>query len=248
MRAVSTKILCLAVILVLTVLIPVRVKAGVVILQRVTISSPGEPGAVHNRTLMVQGDKERFTLGDHSSIVFDADNRIATMIDSLNRVFRQLPLNRLIGTSLDPNRVFYTAFKSTDKTHNLLGFKCRDYKGVSDYGPTLAATTVCFSTSAVGAGDFSHFLKLIAGQSQHPEQANLIPVGLPLNIESTRLGNPAFPLGDISAQDAARMRSTIARIPHQVEQVVVMKVTSEKLSPEVFNPPPGYSRRGPIPN
>jgi hypothetical protein len=198
---------------------------------------------------MLEGDKERFNLNDRVSIVIDADSRRATLLDALNKVFRQLPLKRVMETSWDPNQLLgNTAFKSTGKFRTLLGYQCRDYRGVRADGPTVVATTACFSASVAGAADFSRLLKLTAQHSRHPEWANSVPAGLPLLIETTRRANPAFPLPGFSAVNAAKLRNKMAKFPPQVERVVLTRISSQKLSPEVFDWPSGYSRRGEAPD
>ena len=248
LSTVNRTIIYVIIIVLVTILYPGRAKTGVVIEQRITISAPGEPGSVHNRTLMLQGDKEKFQINDQASIVIDATKRTATMLDYVNKTFHELSLRSVIGTTLDPNRLLYTAFKSTDQTHELLGFKCRDYIGVTYDGPTVAATTACFSTDVVGSDDFSHFMQSIVGRSEHPESAISVPPGVPLIIESTRRGNPEFSPPNISAKEVVRLKTRIAKIPPQVTRVEVTKLTSKKLSPDAFNSPAGYVRLGPEPD
>ncbi|MBV8055729.1 MAG: hypothetical protein JO071_10865 [Deltaproteobacteria bacterium] len=233
------------IIVLVAILNPGGTQAGVAIEQRITISARGEPSSVRNRTLMVQGDKEKFQIDDHVSVVIDVANPIATMLDYANKTFREVRLGNILGTTLDPNYLLYISFKPTGQTRELLGFKCRDYTAITYEGPAVTATTVCFSSDAAGSDDFSRFIKLIVGR---PGLAIPVPAGIPLIIESTRRINPAFsPLG-IQAKEAVRFKTLIAKIPPQVTQVVVTKVTSEKLSPDVFNSPAGYTRLGPRPH
>jgi hypothetical protein len=244
LSTVNRTMICIIIIVLITILNPGRAKAGVVIEQRITISAPGEPGSVRNRMLMLQGDKEKIQINDQASVVIDATKRTATMLDHVNKTFREWPSGSVIGTTLDPNRLLYMAFKSADQTRKCLGYKCRDYTGVTYDGPTFAATTACFSTDAAGSDDFSHFIQSIVGSYG---RAISVPAGVPLIIESTRRGNPAFSPPDISAEEAVRFKNIIAKIPPQVTRVEVMKITSEELSPDVFKTPAGYARSGPEP-
>ena len=230
------------IILLVTILNPAMAKAGVVIEQRITFNSPGEPGSVRKRTLMLQGDKERFQIDDRMSIVIDADSRTVAVLDDLNKSVRELPLKRVIGTTRDPNYLLYMAFKSTDKTRELLGFKCRDYTGTAYIGATIAVTTACFSTDAAGSDDFSHFMKSMVRDSGPPGRSISVPAGVPLIIESTLRVNPALASPDIPAQETVRFRNRISKMPPQVTRVVVTKITSEKLSPDKFSSPAGYTR------
>ncbi|MBV8357408.1 MAG: hypothetical protein JO189_05660 [Deltaproteobacteria bacterium] len=245
LSTVNRTMICVIVVVLVTMLNPGRATAGIVVEQRITISAPGEPSLVRNLTLMLQGDKEKFQSNDRASIVIDATKRMATMLDNVNKTFRESPSGSVIGTILDPNHLLYTAFKSTDQTRERLGYKCRDYTGVTYDGPTFTATTTCFSTDTAGSDDFSHFIRLIIGRYG---RAISVPAGVPLIIESTRKGNPAFSPPDISAKEAVRFKNIIAKIPPQVTRVEVTKITSEKLSPDVFNIPAGYSRSGPEPH
>jgi hypothetical protein len=239
---VTPRMISIIIIVLVATFNPGRAKAGVVIEQKITISAPGEPSSVRNRTLMLEGDKEKFQVDEHVSVVIDITNRTATMLNYANKAFRELPLGNVIGTTLDPNYLLYIAFKSTDHTRELAGFKCHDYTGVTYVGPTFTVTTACFSTNAAGSDDFSHFMRLIEGLSGRTIS---VPAGVPLIIESTRKVNPAFSPPDIPAKEAVKFKTQIAKIPPQVTQTVVTKITSEKLSPDVFNSPAGYTRLGP---
>jgi hypothetical protein len=245
LSTINRTIICIVMIVLITMLNPERATAGVVIEQRITISAPGEPGSVRNRRLMLQGDMEKFQINDQASVVIDATNRTATMLDYANKTFRELPSESVIGTTLDPNDLLYIAFKGTDQTRDRLGYKCRNYTGVTYDGPTFTATTACFSTNAAGSDDFSHFIQSIVGRYG---RAMSVPAGVPLIIESTRRGNLAFSPPGLSAKEAVRFKNIIAKIPPQVTRVEVTKITSEKLSPDVFKTPAGYARSGPGPN
>ena len=136
------------------------------------------------------------------------------------------------------------AFKSTDKTRELLGFKCRDYTGAIYSGPLMAATTACFSTDAAGSDEFTHFMQSMFRRSGKSGGAISFPAGVPLIIELTRGVNPSFVPADVPKEEAARFKSRIAKIPPQVTREEVTKITSEKLSPDAFNTPAGYVRVG----
>lgn len=221
------------------------VTAGVIIQQRITVGTLGEPASVRNRTLMLQDDKERFEVKDGVSIVIDANYRTVTMIDDKHKIFREVALGKIIGTPLDPDGRLYLGFTTTDKTRKLLGFKCRDYTGARYHGPLMEVTTACFSTDAPNSEEFSH---LVQSMVQHagPAGASIsVPSGVPLIIESTSGVNPSFVLPDASKEEAERFRSRLAKIPPQVTRVEVTKIESKQLLPEVFNIPTGYSRRGP---
>ena len=236
--------LSFVIILLAAVFAAANVRAGVVIEQTTTISSRAAPPLVRNRTLMLQGDAEKFQFDDHISVVIDANNQTATVLDQAAKTFRELDARRILGTNLDPNRLLYMPYKSTNKTRELLGFKCRDYTNVMYRGPIFVVTNACFSAEAAGAVDFTHFLKLLLRRPGNRPNKISPPAGMPLLIESTQKINPAFGPQDVSAEELARFKTTIAKIPPQVTQLVVTKITSEKFSPQAFNTPAGYTRRG----
>jgi hypothetical protein len=239
----------ITIILLVAMLNPEMAKAGVIIEQRITAGAPGAPGSVQNRTLMLQDDKEKFQIDDRVSVVIDANDRTVTVLDHGQKTFRELPLRGVIGTSLDPNRFLNMAFKSTGKTRELLGFKCQDYTSARYSGPLMAATTACFSPGAAGSHEFTHFMQLTFRRSGKSGGAISVPAGIPLIIESTRGVNPSFVVpADVPKEDAARFKNRIAKIPPQITRVEVTKITSEKLSPDGFNTPPDYTRRGREPN
>ena len=192
LKTVNRKMIAIMIILLIAILSPRMARAGVIIEQRITVGAPGAHGSVRTRTLMLQDDKEKFQVDDHVSVVIDASNRIATLLDSGHKTFRELPFNRARGTSLDPDRPLYMPFKSTDKTRELLGFKCRDYTGARYGGPLMAATTACFSTDAAGSDEFTHFMQSMLRRSGKSGGAISFPIGVPLIVESTRGVNPSF--------------------------------------------------------
>jgi hypothetical protein len=108
----------------------------------------------------------------------------------------------------------------------------------------MVTTNACFSTDPRGSDDFSHFLKLMVQHSRHPDAATSLPAGIPLIIESTRSANPAFALPGFPGDEVASFKSRIAKLPPQVTRVEVTKITSEEFSPDAFNVPAGYTRRG----
>jgi hypothetical protein len=222
-------------------------RAGVVIEQRVSIGNGATPSSVRNRTLMLQDDKEKFQIVNGMTVVIDANDRTVLFLDDKHKVFSELPLRRLIGTSLDPNRDVYQAFKSSNRSRELLGFKCQDYTGERNSGPLITATTACFSTNATGAHDFDHFIKTIVRHSGRLEGAS-IPAGLPLAIESKHGVNTSFVPPNVSKQEAQRFQRQIAHIPTQITRVDVTKITSVELSTDTFTAPAGYVRRGPRPD
>jgi hypothetical protein len=236
--------IAVTIILLIAILIPRMTRAGVIIEQRITVGAPGAHRSVRTRTLMLQGDKEKFQVDDHVSVVIDASKRMVTLLDSGHKTFRELPFKRVRGTDLNPYRLLNVPFKSTDKTRELLGFKCRDYTGARYSGPLMAATTACFSTDAAGSDEFTHFMQSMFRSSGKSSGTISFPVGFPLIIESTRGVNPSFVPADVTKEEAARFKSRIAKIPPQVSREEVTKITSEKLPPDAFTTPAGYTRLG----
>src|SRR5262249_25557017 len=157
----------------------------------ISVGNGAAPSSVRSRTLILQDDKEKFQITNGMTMVIDANDRTVMLLDDKHKMFTELPLRRVIGTSLDPNRDVYQAFKSSNRNRELLGFKCQDYTGQRDNGPLMTATTACFSANATGANDFDHFIKTIVLHSGRLEGA-CIPAGLPLAIESKRGVNLSF--------------------------------------------------------
>ena len=235
------------IIMLITLLGPRLARAGVVIEQKISVGSSAAPGSVKTRTVMLQDDKEKFQIANGLTVIIDANDRTAMLLDDKSKIFTQLPLRRVIGTNLDPNRDLYLAFKSSNRNRELLGFKCQDYAAEKHNGPLLWATTACFSTKATGADDFQHFITALVSHSGRLEGAS-IPAGLPLAVESKRGVDTSFVPPDVSKQEAQRFQRQISHIPTQITRVDVTRITSAKLSSDTFNAPPGYTRRGPRPD
>jgi hypothetical protein len=243
-RAAAAIIVCFIIILIAMTKPPLAI-AGVIIEQRISISSGGAPGSVRDRTLILQDDKEKVQIRDGLSVVIDANERTVTVVDDQHKIFRQLPFRKVVGSSLDPNSPLYMSFKTTDKTRESLGFKCRDYTGATYRGPLMAATTACFSSDVPNSEEFSHFVQSTIRHLGTSNASISIPIGVPLMIELTRGINRSFVPQDVPKQEADRFRARIAKIPPQVTRIEVTKIESKKLSPDLFSIPTGYSRRGP---
>jgi hypothetical protein len=236
-------------ILLTFVLVPVTTNAGVVINQRTTFIASSSPGKTRNQTIMLQGDQEKFQIDDQRSVLFDTGKQTATMLDKASKTARELPLTKAIGApTWDPNHLLYVDFKSTDRTRELLGFKCREYNGAVYKGAFTAVVNSCFSTDAAGAGDFSQFMKSIVSDLGSRARAISIPPGVPLMVEATFRINPSFAPPGLSADEAFRLKDKLAKMPPRVTRVEVTKITPEKLSPEEFDIPAGYTRGAPPPS
>jgi len=233
------------IVLVTSLMNPRWANGGVVIEQKVTTGAAGKPGRTINRTIMVQGDKEKFVVNDHVSIMIDAKAETVTLLDSQQKIFRELPFKKVMGTLFDPNHLLYLPFKSTDKTRRVLGFKCQDYTGAKYSGPLMTSVTACFSSDAPGLEDFSHFMKTELQRLGHRAHGVSVPAGVPLIIESSHGANPSFTMRDLPEKELLAFKSRIAKIPPQLTSEEVTKITSEKLTPDVFSTPAGYTRHGP---
>jgi hypothetical protein len=245
----ESRIISIIAILAAVVLSPAISKAGVVIKQRTTFSSADSPEVVRNQTITLQGDKEKYQISDNQAVVFDASKQTATMLDHASKSARELPLRKAIGRpTLDPNHLLYLDFKPTDKTHELLGFKCREYTGTVYRGAFTAWVTSCFSTDAAGSKDFSRFMKSMVtdlGYLPHPIS---VPPGVPLAVQATVKVNPSFAPPGLSPSEASRFKNQLESMPARVTKVEVTRITSEKLSPDVFDIPAGYTLGSPLPD
>src|SRR5262245_3076316 len=96
-----------------------------------------------SRTLMLQGNKEKFALSKDISLVIDLTSQSFKVIDSNLKTFNEMPLKRLVGMQFDPACLLYVNFKPTEKTRKLLGYTCRVYTGVKRSGPLMLTTTAC---------------------------------------------------------------------------------------------------------
>jgi hypothetical protein len=81
-------------------------------------------------------------------------------------------------------------------------------------------------------------------RSRKSSGAVSFPAGVPLIVEWTHGVNPSFVPADVTKEEAARFKSRIAKIPPQVRREEVTKITSEKLPPDSFTTPAGYTRLG----
>ena len=247
MSSTDPSIISVGIITLILAFNPGLARAGVVIEQKISVGNGGTPGSVKSRTLMLQDDKEKFQITDGITEVIDANDRTVILLDDKHKLFKELPLRRVIGTGLDPNRELYQVFKNGNQNHELLGFRCQDYAGERYSGPLFAATTACFSTNATGADDFDRFMKAIVAHSGRLAGAS-IPAGLPLAIESRRGVNTSFVPPDVSKEEAQRFQKQISHIPTQITRVEVTKITSVRLAADAFSTPAGYVRRGPPPD
>jgi hypothetical protein len=235
--------LSLAVVLLAAIFNAASAAGGVVIEQKIALSSQGVPPKVRTRTLMIQGGQEKFELDQHRSVVLDAKSQTATVLNNVRRTFEEMPLNKVTGSPGDPNYSLYSGLTSTGKMRDVLGLRCRDYSGSRHPGSFILATTACLSTDAAGAPEFSEFIKIVGQASSKRSAPSTIPFGVPLLIDSSLSVDPAFGPSELSAREAKRLRTAILKLPPQVMHTVVTRIISQTLPPETFTPPPGYTRR-----
>jgi hypothetical protein len=219
--------------------------AGVVLTQQIVTSS-GSNSSTDNRTVMIQGNKQKVEMREQS-IVLDLDGGKMILLDPSSKTYTQLPfppqgrmasmMQNLGGVNL--------AFKKTGQSQTLDGYKCEEYdsSGKSPMGEFSAKG--CFSSQAPGAAEYAAFTKNMAKKFEDVGMATTSgnqPDGVPIEMTtSTKL--TSFDIPGITPEQAEKLKAMIANRPPTTTKSTTTSIKSEELSADTFTIPADYTER-----
>jgi hypothetical protein len=208
-----------------------RLFAGVVMAE--TTIAKGPNGQIsQDKTVYVQGNKQRIELGNVAEIT-DLDKSIVYIVNKHDRVYTEMPLRAPSSSRSDSMRGD-VILKKTGKIRVVANHSCSEYRTAAGNEARHVTITACMSTSAPGAKELSGFdralIARLSGGRFKPPTANGAS-GLILEKQSVL----SFRVPDSSGSGTYHTASLLA-------ETRVNKIMLEPLPPETFNPPDGYSK------
>jgi hypothetical protein len=223
------------------------VHAGVVVDEQQIVDQGGSQPVTHTRTVMIQGNKQKSVMeGGTESVVTDLDTGTMTMMSAPRKAYVQVPFppQGSMATMMQANTASTLKFKKTGSHQKVAGYTCDDYIGSGNMGGNELTVNGCFSTSAPGASDFTAFQKTMAAKVKGTSMGMMgqVPDGVPLKIDSTtKVTHISMP--GMSPEQTAKISKMLANRPPTVTHMTVMKITTQKLAADTFEPPAGYQKQ-----
>jgi len=207
--------------------------AGVVMTETSTTSGPTGETSSLDRTVYVQGNKQKVERSGVTTIT-DLDNSIIYIIDNKDRAYSEVPLNSLSLRKPGEARGETIQLNKTGEKRVIADHPCNEYR--SSGGNNLERVTIsaCVSSSAPGAKEVSEFERKMAVRLSGRESERLNghdSAMLMLEKQSVL----SFRVPDRSRHQAYRTGSLLART--RVNQIQV-----KTLSAATFKPPKGFSK------
>jgi hypothetical protein len=209
-----------------------RLFAGVVLAETSFAKGPNEQISSQDKTVYVQGNKQRIELGNVAQIT-DLDKNVVYIVNKHDRAYAEMPL-RAPGSSQPADMQDKVTLKKTGEVRLIANHPCSEYRTVEGNELERVTITACVSTSAPGAKELSGFdhnivTRLTGRKFERPAEKG--PAGLMLDKQSVL---------SLRVPDSSRDR-TYHTASYLVE-TRVNKITQQSLPPETFNPPDGYSK------
>lgn len=218
--------------------------AGVVMVQREEMTGAGHNSKVE-RTIMIEGNKERMTSGNRV-VITDLDKGVIYIIDPQHKAYveMQFPPKH---TGMTRKRAFHgAAFKKTGKTRVIAGHKCEEYRSSGKFEMGEYTVNECISSKVPGAADFIAFEKKmkekLKGSAFDTSEGRKAPEGVPLAQDAvTRVTNFKFP--NMTAKEAEKLKKELQGHPPIESKVEVVKISEEKLPASAFEIPAGFKKQ-----
>jgi hypothetical protein len=208
------------------------VYAGVVMAETSTTSGPGGETSSLDRTVYVQGNKQKVESSGVTTIT-DLDNSIIYIMDNKDRSYTEVPLHMLDSSGLGDAQGETVQLWKTGETRVVADHPCTEYR--ASEGSKLERVTIsaCVSTSAPGAKELSQFERKMAmrlgGRQSEPNR----DVSAIVMLEKQSV--VSFRVPDLSQHQAYRTASLLAKTR-------VNKIQVKTLAAATFKPPKGFSK------
>jgi hypothetical protein len=209
-----------------------RLFAGVVIAETSFAKGPNEQISSQDKTVYVQGNKQRIELGNVTEIT-DLDKNVVYIVNKHDRTFAEMPL-RAPSSSQPDGMQDQVILKKTGEVRLIANHPCSEYRRVEGNELEHVTITACVSTSAPEAKELSGFAHNIATRvtgRKFERPAEKGPAGLMLDKQSVL----CFRVPDSS-------RGRTYRTASYLVETRVNKISQQPLPPATFNPPDGYSK------
>jgi hypothetical protein len=209
-----------------------RLYAGVVMDETSFTKGPNGQISSQDKTVYVQGNKQRIELGNVTEIT-DLDKNVGYIVVKHDRAYTEMPL-RAPSSSQPDSMHGDVILKKTKEIRVIANHPCNEYRTVEGNELEHVTITACVSTSAPGAQELSGFAhnivtRLNGRKFERPAENG--QAGLILEKQSVL---------SFSVPDWSRGRTY--RTASYVVETRVNKIVLQPLPPETFNPPDGYSK------
>ena len=218
---------------------------GGVIVTEKTSTTGGMGAGESERTVMVQGNKQKMTSGKQS-IILDIDKGSVLILNPASKTYVEAPFPPTgpMASMMQSMGGMNLQFKKTGNSKTIAGYHCEEYTGSGSMMMGDYTVTACFSTEAPGAADYSAFNKRMAEKLKGSAMPGIgiPPAGVPLSLESTTKLK-AFQIPGMDPEQAKRLSAAMSGRPPIVSTTVATSVKSETIPDETFLVPAGYTRR-----
>jgi len=224
-----------------TFAISAAAQAGIVLTEKETVSGAGPQARVTERTVSIQGAKEKLS-GEDRDMVIDLDKGVLYMIIPSHKVYMELPFPPpgMMSRMASGPALAVGDFKSTGKSQTVAGFKCDEYTGTGKSMMGEFTTNSCFSKSAPSASDYSNFMKKMMAKLKDASQTvpSSFPDGVLLSqTTTTSMKNASF------ANMPPEMQQRLANHPPIVRTTEITKLEAKDLPDSAFAPPAGFTKQ-----
>jgi len=222
-----------------TFAISAAAQAGIVLTEKETVSGAGPQARVTERTVSIQGSKEKIS-GEDRDMIVDLDKGLVYVLIPSRKVYIELPLQGMIARMASGPAFSVGDFKSTGKSQTVAGYKCDEYTGTGKSMMGEFTMNSCFSKSAPSAADYSSFMKKMMAKLKDASQSvsASFPDGVPLSqTATTSMKNASLP------NMPPEMQQRLANHPPIVRTTEITKLEAKDLPDSAFAPPAGFTKQ-----
>lgn len=216
--------------------------AGVVISEDVVISDNAGREHRSERTVMLQGNKEKVVTPDRV-IITDLDaGKMYVLAPALKRAAQiALPPTGRIATILARLGMF-VGYQKSSGGGKVAGYECQNYAGGETTGRTKLEATQCVASAAAGAAEYVAFRKGLADKLKGSTLAikGDIPDGIPVS-STLSISFIPFPIPkDFPPEQAAKIKESNAKAKPLITSAKVTKIQVKDLPADTFVVPADY--------
>jgi len=224
--------------------------AGVVITETESMVSGAPNGQTpppHQRTIMIEGKKQKMLLDGGRAVIFDIDKSTMDIIDPAQKNYIEMgfpprgPMSQTVG---GPG-MRIEQFSKAGTSRTIAGYKCDDYKGAGKVPMGDLSMIDCVSPGAPGAAEYGAFQRAMMAKLKESKATlpSNMPEGIPLVQEvTTKFGNLNMPNLPPATQE--QLRKQLANRPPMVSKTEVSKIETRKIPDSEFAVPAGFTKRG----
>jgi hypothetical protein len=223
--------------------------AGVVITETESMVS-GAPGGQtpppRQRTIMIEGKKQKMVLDGGRSVVFDIEKNTMDIMDPTQKSYIEMPFppHGPMAQSIAGPGMRIDQFTKAGTSRTVAGYKCEDYKGSGKMPMGDMSMVDCVSAKAPGAAEYTAFQSAMMAKLKESQVSlpGKMPDGIPLVQEvTTKFGNINMPNLPPAAQE--QLKKQLANRPPMVSRTEVSKIETKKIADSEFAIPAGFTKR-----